>query len=112
MPKRLSDLFDGQNIRDMDPGVVYKVVSDNIKELDSKDFTKVLDELPWQAQVKLMKQRCVEANDKMACLAYDLAVNGDPSAPVGTTKNLGLKGLAINENNRFAKELLQELGEL
>jgi len=111
MQRRLSDLLDG-NVQKLDSGVIYSVVSKHIKELNKKDFEKAIEMLPWQAQVKLMKKRCIEANDKMACLAYEVALNGDPTAPAGTPKNLGLKGLAIEENNRFAKELLEELGEL
>ena len=112
MPKHLSDLFDGSDIRKLDAGVVYKIVDDNIRELDKDDFTKAITMLPWQAQIKLMRDRCIKANDKMACMAYEVAINGDPSAPAGTSKNLGLKGLALEENNRFARELLEELGEI
>lgn len=107
----LNELFDGEDIENVDEGVIYKKAAENIDKLSRIELYEVLRRLPWQAQVKLMKKRCDDAKDELACEAYEIALKGDPSAPAGTPKNLGLRRMAM-EGNELVRELLEELGEI
>lgn len=111
MPKKLEEIF-GSDIDNLDSGVILKGVLDNIKDLDEKEFSRALEHLTPDGRLLAMKERCKKAGDKVACMSYDIAINGDKGAPAGSPKHLGLRGLWEYERNRFAKETLEKLGEL
>lgn len=115
MPKTLKEIFkvkDEEELRDIDPSVLLDGVIKHIRELDRKEFTKALQYLPFQAQFLAMKERCNKAKDEIACSSLRVAIEGDPSAPAGSPRNLGLRGLWEQERNEFAKDVLKMLGEL
>lgn len=110
MPKKLEEIIKTP-IEKLDSSVLANVVIENVKELDRDDFIKAIERLPPFPALLAMKKRCEEANDKEACIAYDIAVNGDKTAPGGVSY-LGLRGLWLEEKNEFAKKYLEMLGEL
>ena len=111
MPTRLKEIFDGTDIDKLDQGVVLKAVLPHIKEIPKEDVDELMNHLPPDGKLIVMKKRC-DVGDKFACMAYDVVINGDMSAPAGSPKHLGLKGLWYNEKNETAKMMLEKVGEL
>ena len=92
MQKRLNEIFNGEDVKKLDQSVIYAGVVDHVHELSREEFEQVLPLVSPNGRLILMKKRC-DHGDKNACLAIKVAVEGDPSAPYGTPKNLGLRGL-------------------
>ena len=112
MPKKLEEILNGTPPEKMDSGVLTKIVLEHITELDRGSIARVVEKLPPFPSLLIMKERCIKAKDKEACIAYDIAINGDKTAPPGTPKYMGMRGLWVEQKNRFAKDYLERLGEL
>jgi len=109
MQKTLNSLFNGEDPASLDSGVVFKRVMDNIQYLPKKEVTRALSLVGPVSRLKIMKKRC-EQGDDIACIEYDICLNGDPSASPGGPKNLGIRG-QCHTGNRVSCETLEELGE-
>jgi len=112
MPKRLEEIFNTKDIDGLDSGVLFKGVMNHVDELSNEEFSRALELLPLDAKLLAMKERCKKTNDTVACMTYDIAIHGDPSAPVGTPKHLGLEGLWYEKRNAEARKSLERVGEL
>jgi len=110
MQKSLENIFEG-NIADLGEGVVLKGVIGNIKELPKSEVGRAFSFLSPKGRLIVMKERC-KVGDNVACMAYDVVINGDEGALAGTPSNLGLRGLWNTERDERSGELLKAVGEL
>ena len=95
----------------MQSGKKFEEIIGKLDKINNDEFAELLDKFPYDMQLYLIKKRC-ETGDKAACKVYDIAVNGDKNAPVGSDEYLGLRGRWIEKKDGYAKILLEKLGEL